>query len=278
MRASWIAFFAAFLVAHHAQAQAAEKTEKLPFDAVEQEQRTYIYAGVRYRGVFMPKFMFNAVVNEGASLYSNQIGIEAEIRSRGISIVPSLSFQEWGMGDTLWLEKGKPDSVAANWSVVNSKLKAINATVDVLWSTKLKPNLDFEYGGGVGLGVAFGSLGVNWTYFDEPGAFRTSDGRGMSACKTESGSAGGCTRREHSFAEEAKVGGYQEKSWFNGGAKPNFIPWITPQVGLRYRPSPEVVTRLGVGVGLTGMWFGISGDYGVAVRRQEQKSTVIYEE
>ena len=256
----------------------ATSPEKLRFDLVEQEHRTYIYAGVRYRGVLLPKFMLNAVVNEGASVYSNVIGVEADFRTNGLSIIPALSFQEWGLPDTLFVEKGKPDTVASNWSVVNSKLMALNATVDVLWSKKLRPNLDFEYGAGAGLGVAFGSLGVNWTYFDEPGIYRTSDGRGMSPCQTESGTAAGCTRREHSFASEAKVGGYEEKSWINGGAKPNLIPWITPQVGLRYRPSPEVVTRLGVGVALTGVWFGVSADYGVAVKRQAQKSTVIYEE
>lgn len=259
---------------------AANPASSLRFDAVEQDNRTYIYAGVRYRGVLLPKFVLNTVVKEGASVYSNVIGIEADFRTRGVSIIPALSFQEWGMGDTLFLESGKPDSVASNWSLVNSKLMAINATVDVLWSRKLQKNLDFEYGAGVGLGVAFGSLGVNWTYFDEPGAYKTSDGRGMSPCQTEvqAGPTGGCTRREHSFASEAKVGGYEEKSWINGGAKPNFIPWITPQVGLRYRPRPDVVTRLGLGVAPTGIWFGLSGDYGVAVRRQAEKSAVIYEE
>ena len=256
----------------------ARSAETLRFDATEQEHRTYIYAGVRYRGVLMPKFLLNAVVNEGTSIYSNVVGLEVDFRTNGLSIVPALSFQEWGMRDTLFLEKGKPDTVASNWSVVNSKLMALNATVDVLWSKKLKPTLDFEYGAGVGLGVAFGQLGVNWTYFDPNGAYRTSDGRSMSPCQSEGGVSAGCTRREHSFASEAKVGGYEEKSWINGGAKPNLIPWLTPQVGLRYRPRPDVVARIGVGLALTGVWFGLSGDYGVAVVRQAQKSTVIYEE
>jgi len=59
------------------------------------------------------------------------------------------------------------------------------------------------------------------------------------------------------------VGGYTEPSWFNGGSKPNFFPWIgIPQFGLRFKPIKAMEARLQIGFSLTGFWFGLSADYG----------------
>ena len=65
------------------------------------------------------------------------------------------------------------------------------------------------------------------------------------------------------------MGGFQEPSWFGGGAKPVFFPWVgIPQIGLRYKPIGQVETRLTVGLALTGFWFGLSADYGLEKREK----------
>ena len=79
----------------------------------------------------------------------------------------------------------------------------------------------------------------------------------------------GCNRQDHQNSDFDKVGGYTEKSWFDGGSKPVLFPWIAvPQVGIRYKPIKQFVGRLGIGFSLTGFWFGISGQYGLEQQRK----------
>jgi hypothetical protein len=59
------------------------------------------------------------------------------------------------------------------------------------------------------------------------------------------------------------VGGYTEPNWFNGGAVPVVFPYVAGNLGIRYKPIKQLQTRLGLGIALTGFWFGISADYGI---------------
>jgi hypothetical protein len=74
----------------------------------------------------------------------------------------------------------------------------------------------------------------------------------------------GCNNTDHQNATVRKVGGYKEPSWFNGGSVPSIFPniWF-PTLNLRYKPVKQFETRLGVGFSLTGVWFGLSVDYGL---------------
>jgi len=72
-----------------------------------------------------------------------------------------------------------------------------------------------------------------------------------------------CDPQAHSNASVAKVGNYAEKNWFQGGAVPVVFPYVGLNLGLRYKPIRQLQTRLGVGISLTGFWFGISADYGI---------------
>lgn len=243
------------------------KNVENPNDPRELPDTWYIFLGARYRGNILPQFILNLAVNEGTTVYSNSVGIEAEFRKNGFSIIPALTFTEFGMDDTLFLEKGKADGLAGNWSLVGSGLKGIYGSADFLWSKKINKMLDFEFGFGVGLGTTFGNLKVNWVYEDPNGSIVSSGGRRFSECKTDvgtgAGSGAGCTPRDHSFAKVSKVGGYDEPSWFNGGSKPSFLPLLTVPVGLRIKPVSQFAGRVQVGLSLTGFWFGISGAYGL---------------
>ena len=68
-----------------------------------------------------------------------------------------LSFTEYGTDNILFKEKDSKD-IPGNYSYVNSSMKAIYGTVDLLWSVKINKNFSFEYGAGFGLGILFGDL------------------------------------------------------------------------------------------------------------------------
>lgn len=234
-------------------------------DVDEREGKTYLFVGLRYRGNLIPKFMLNMFVDEGATVYSNTIGMELDIRKDGFSLIPALSYTELGTGDILFKEKGSKE-IAGNYNLVNSSLKVIYATADLLWSTKISKNVEFEYGAGFGLGVVFGDLVTNWVQYDTSAnaPLRNDAGQGFSKCTAVGPPSSGCNKADHQNSDVDKVDNYVEPSWFSGGSRPALFPWIAvPQIGLRFKPIKQFVGRLGIGFSLTGFWFGLSGQYGL---------------
>ncbi|MEO9232505.1 MAG: PEGA domain-containing protein [Polyangiaceae bacterium] len=239
----------------------------------ERKGETYFFVGARYRGVYLPKFVLNAFIDEGRSIYQNSAGIELDIRKDGFSIIPALTFIEYGFGDTLFFQKGKDPNDGSYWSNINSGVKGIYFSTDLLWSANLNKWLDFEYGAGFGLGVLFGSLETSWVYSNPNGPYAASTGQRFSPCIQESDSPN-CTSAAHQNSLTSKVNHYHEPFWFGGGSVPNFFPSITfPQVGLRYKPARQIEARLGIGVTLTGFFFGLSADYGLRPKAPEPKPT-----
>ena len=226
-------------------------------------ERTYLFVGLRYRGVVLPKFILDAFVEGGQTVYTNQIGLELDIRKNGFSVIPAISYAEFGTNDILYKDKGAADFVG-NYAVGNSGLKAVQLSVDLLWSAKINKVLDFEYGIGLGVGFIFGDLLNNWVK-EGTGSPQYSAGNGKTyiPCTTEEAVGTGCNKSDHQKSQVARVNGYLEPSWANGGSKPNVIPWVAiPQIGLRFKPIKQFESRLGLGVSLTGFWFGLSGNYG----------------
>src|SRR5579863_8770936 len=135
-------------------------------DTREDPDRKYYFIGVRYRGTVIPQFLENLFVDDGATVYSNSLGLEMDIRHGGSSLIPWIQYTDYNTGDILFLQKGQQD-IASNRSIVNSSLKAIYLGVDELWSIPIVPTkLDFELGFGVGIGGVFGTLSNNWVYVD----------------------------------------------------------------------------------------------------------------
>jgi hypothetical protein len=235
-------------------------------DTREDPSKRYYYFGLRYRGDVIPKFIINAFVDGGATIYSNAVGVELDSRKDGFSTVFNLTLQNYNTGDLLFLQKDKP-TTANNYSVVNSSLNAIYAAVDLLWSVPLDTShhWDFEYGIGVGLGVIFGDLHNNWVYGGSGAAgpyFDPTTNQHFQQCKTINDDPA-CNPANHSNATTNKVGNYSEQAGI-AGPKPILFPMVNfPQLGLRYKPVKTFEARLGLGFSLTGFWFGISGDYGL---------------
>jgi len=257
-------------VATDEKAKAPEGKKEMPSladedanDVYESPSKTYYFIGLRYTHTVIPKFMINLFVNEGATVHSNSIGISADIRKDGFSLIPTLAYTEYGTDNLLFWQKNQPD-IPQNYSLVNSSLKAIYLQADLLWSTKVAKQWDIEYGGGVGMGVIFGDLMTNWVHQDDAnGQLQASNGHKYAPCATTRDGIG-CSPADHQNASVAKVGGYTEPSWVNGGSKPNIFPHIAlPEIGLRIKPIKQFEARVMLGFSITGFFFGINGAYGL---------------
>lgn len=238
---------------------------KEPVDPlVEKHDHWYLWLGAGYQGTVLPAFLLGAFVKGAPTTYFSTFKLSADFRKNNFSVVPSLAFTEFGSGDILFAQRGKSEAVNGNWSVVNSNIKMISAEVQLLWSSKVHRMVDIEYGLGAGLGMTFDNLGLNWVYADANGQYTSESGRSFSKCASNQNPPGttGCTSRDHSNSETERVGNYKEPSWFNGGSKPSFLPVLTPIVGVRVKPHQNFMTRVGIGWGLYGPWFGINGYYG----------------
>lgn len=228
-------------------------------DVLEKPDKTYLFIGMRYRGTIVPKAFQNIFVDGGATIYGNQVGVELDIRKGGFSLIPAISIAEYGTGNILFKEKNSKD-IPGNYNMINSGIGAVYLTVDLLWSVKISKMFDFEYGLGVGLGFIFGNLVTNWVTPTNP-TLPVSE-TNYTPCITTG--PPGCNAADHQNSEVNRVNGYTEPSWFNGGSKPSLFPWISfPQLGLRFKPVKMFESRLGIGFGLTGFWFGLSGNYGL---------------
>jgi hypothetical protein len=247
-------------------------------DVSEDPMKRYYFIGLRYRGNIVPQFLTKLFVDEGATIYSNTIGIEADIRKDGFSIIPALSYTEYGTQDILFKEKNKPD-IPGNWSMVNSGMKALYLTADLLWSSKVHKNVDIEYGFGAGFGFIFGDLVTNWVRQDPNGPLTDSTGRKWTPCNAgdenqTSQAYEGCRPQDHQNKTPAKTGRYVEPSWFDGGSRPNLFPWLAlPQLGVRIKPVKEFQARIGLGFALTGFFFNLSVNYGLENHIDAPKKT-----
>jgi hypothetical protein len=257
--------------ADKAATSAASETppEEQATDTREKRGQRYYFPGLRYRVTVIPQFLVNLFVNEGATFVSHTVGAEIDMRKDDQSTIPWLAYQSFGTGDTLFEQKGADHlaSDPSNWSVVNSSLFALFLGLDEMWSVPLDEgrHFDFEYGFGVGIGVVFGSLQNNWVYPNANGPLHSSNNGNWSPCVTP-GMFSSCDWHNHTGADaaHAKINGYTEPNWFNGGGVPVVFPHLSfPQLGLRYKPVKHFEARLGVGFSLTGFWLGISGNYGL---------------
>ncbi|HEX7664661.1 MAG TPA: PEGA domain-containing protein [Polyangiaceae bacterium] len=243
-------------------------------NVVERPGKTYLFIGARYHGTVLPKFVLNAFISGGTTVYQNSAGIELDVRKDNFSIIPSIDFAEYGMGDTLFLQKGKDPNDGSYWSNIHSQIKGIYVNVDFLWSAKVNKYVDFEYGAGFGLGVLFGTLETSWVYSNQNGQYVSDTGAHFSECVTEKDSPQ-CTRASHQNSDVAKVNHYHEPFWSGGGSIPNVFPQlVVPQFGVRIKPVREMEMRVGLGVSVTGFFFGVSGDYAIEKKNDASKAAV----
>jgi hypothetical protein len=230
----------------------AAPADALSWDDTRSAGNTALALGARYRGLFIPAGVLHAFIDGGESLYVNGVGPEFSIRQDNVEFVLSAWLAFYDMGPVAI--KGTSDAEEA-WEIVESDMKALYLTFDYLWNTPLASGLELSYGGGAGLGITFGSLYRTQATLESGGTIGDPDDYVPCAGVNQPPQGGYCDDINDHYD------GYAEPSWFNGGAKPSLFPWLAGQIGLRYQPHPKVVGRLDVGLGLSGLFFGVGVDY-----------------
>jgi hypothetical protein len=244
----------------------------------EDPNKRYLFLGLRYRGTIIPQFFENIFVDQGKTIYSNSIGLELDIRSHGLSTIPWIEYDDYTTGNILFHQKGNDPTDAAFYSVVKSSLKAIYVGLDERWSINLVPDkLDYELGFGVGIGGVFGDLHNGWVYQTANGSLSANvNGQTLNfaPCPSQNGQRG-CNVTDHQNATVAKVNGYVEPNWFNGGSVPTIFPSISlVPVSLRYKPLKMLEMRVSLGIQLTGFFFNIGADYGFEQKPEKTDTPV----
>ena len=258
---------------------ASTKAEAPPTPAVDAHDPTelagkrYYYLGLRYRGTILPQFLINAFVDGGGTIYSNSIGLELDVHKDNFSFIPSFMYSDYNSGDMVFLQKGKDPNLIGNYTVVNSSLKTLYLSVDLLWDVPINKAVEFEYGVGLGAGVVFGDLENTWVKYDANGTLSDVNGKKMTRCSIGD-TAPGCSANDHSQSKDIKTGHYNEKTWLSGGSAPSFLPNLSiPQVGFRFHPIKEFEGRVGIGWSPYGFYFQLSGNYGLPIGEGDAKGT-----
>ena len=230
-----------------AEEPAAEDAPQADNSPLEEDGKTYNFVGLRYRGIIIPKFVLDWFLDGAESLYISGIGPEYVIRKDGFEYNLSSWLAFYGMDPTRLKGSGEPPH---DWSETTSTLKILYFTLDMMGSQQLKPKLSWVYGGGAGIGLVFGSI-IRNELTGAPGA-PISTWRNCLPGEMSENCSG-----DH-------PPNYSEPTWFDGGSKPVFYPWVSLQTGLRWKPHKKFVGRLELGLALfSGVFFGLAADYGL---------------
>lgn len=223
---------------------------------LEHPGQTYRFVGLRYRGIIVPKFMMNLFGDGGRTVYVNDFGPEFTIRKDGFEYDFALTYASYHMDPTPF--KASSDGEDA-WEIVTSNLKMIQLTADFLWSTDFSPEFALNYGLGAGFGIVFGDLHRVQAYKNTNGTYVPCNAPGDPAQGSPliSGPTAYCG------SDNDHYGSYTEPSWANSGSKPILFPWLALQTGFRFKPTKQFVTRLDLGFGTSGFFFGLGADYGL---------------
>lgn len=233
---------------------------------VEHTGETYRFVGARYRLLLIPSFIMGLFGEGGDTVLVHNFGPEFTIRKDAFEYSFAITYAPYSMGsgpdsDDQVAFKDPNDPEEA-WEVVTSELKVIYLTADFIWSTPISSQVSFTYGGGAGIGFVFGNLYRTQAYLDDDGKYKPCNGIGDPNVPVAGSGAQYCDR-DPEHGDDQHYDGYTEPSWADGGSKPIIFPWIALQVGLRYKPHRNFVTRFEAGVGLGQFFFGIGADYGL---------------
>ena len=224
----------------------------------EKPDQTYYFAGLRYRGMIVPKFMMNLFASGGTTVYANGIGPEVSIRKNGFESIFGAWWSGYFMPNTPF--KGINEHAAA-YEIIKSNIQVMYMTADFMWSKSFSDVVALNYGMGAGFGIVWGDLRRNQA--TPPSADRAYDPEDFVKCRAP-GVPSFIDDHGDPYCDDSNdhYGHYTEDSWVNGGQKPNIFPWFALQTGIRVKPHKNVATRLDVGWALTGPFFGLAAAYG----------------
>jgi hypothetical protein len=238
-------------------------------DPTEDPSKTYYFVGLRYRHSILPKFMLNLFVAGGPKAVSiPSFGLEGGMRKDGFETLLSLTYADWGMDPFPF--KGLDEDDTA-YEIVKSDLKLYNVAVDLLWSTDFNKMFSFLYGATAGISIVTGDLyraqampagGDNKALAGDPYTYVPCPANAAGNGPAAKGAY--CDASNDHYGDPANKSGYSDKSWFNGGKKPNLYAIFGPQIGFRFKPVKQFVARVDVGWNIfIGPFFGLGLQYGI---------------
>ncbi|MGB0680613.1 MAG: hypothetical protein ACPGUV_13230 [Polyangiales bacterium] len=233
-------------------AQASSTTGSRAVEAPEAKPRRY-FLGLSYRHIFLPQFMLNTVLDEAPTGSNPALAGEFTLHKERFDLVTSLYWQRFHASGPYRL-KG---NLLSETEIAQSDLSLIAVGIAFLGAIPLPADLAFQYGLGLGFGVTLGDIRRTEAYQDADGRWRACQGPNDPApdpfCDTTQ-------------VEDGLFGGHYDvrvRRWSEGGALPTVWFRTAPQIGLRYQPTPKVLTRLEGGFDIfSGFFFGLAAAYG----------------
>jgi hypothetical protein len=235
----------------------AAATEEAPADPAadknspfEEEDKTYYFLGLKYRGIMMPQFLLASFLDGAEGQYFGGFGPEFTFRKNGTDITLSAMYTDYSMDETR--VKGAGDANYA-WSSVSSTLKMMYFTIELTGSQQLHPKWSWYYGGGAGFAAVWGEIIRN--ELTPPAVNPAAPVNQWVYCPAGV---------EDLYCSGDTPPNYSEPSWFNGGSKPPLFPWLGVQTGVRFKPHRRFVGRAELGLTLTGIFFSLAADFGLS--------------
>jgi hypothetical protein len=220
----------------------------------EKPNTTYLFVGLRFRYVIVPKFYTSLFADGGTTVGAPAFGPEFTIRQNRFEYVLSAMYASYAMDPTPF--KSKSDNNLA-WELVDSSIKSLYLMSDFSWSSPIDPKFSVLYGAGFGIGIIFGELHRVQAY---PGSGGVNDPYSYRPCV-------GPSNPDPNFCnplDSNHFANYSEPSWASGGSKPIVFPWLSLQTGIRFKPTRQIMARLDVGWNIfNGPFFGLAGNYGL---------------
>jgi hypothetical protein len=242
-----------------------EFTDDSGTDPKELDSERYYFLGIRFRNFVVPAFLLNTFVDGGTTVNSASFGPEFTTRKDGLELNLAISYQDFSMEPTLM--KSKDDDNQA-YELVESDLKGIAVTIDILFEVWKSERSQFAFliGGGVGLSGIFDELRRNQVYPKTGNVIDPDNPEGVAECSAagDPNDPGQGTGAAFCDGSNDHYGDYKEPSWANGGSKPFIFPYINlPQVSFRYKPIKQLQMRADLGFAITnGFFFGGQAAYG----------------
>lgn len=218
---------------------------------IEEEDKTYYFAGLRYRGIIMPQFILASFLDGAEGQYFGGLGPEFTIRKNGTDITLAALYTDYSMDETRVKGAGDPEY---SWSSVSSSLKMMYFMIELTGSQELHPKWSWYYGGGAGFAMVFGNVIRNELTPNLPQGVPPPPVNQWVYC---------APGQDDYYCSGDTPPNYSEPSWFNGGSKPPLFPWLGVQTGVRFKPHRRFVTRAELGLTLTGIFFSLAADYGL---------------
>lgn len=213
--------------------------------------------GLRYRYVVIPKYVLDLFVDNGKAIDAHMFGAEYGIQNGSLEVVFAAMYGAYTLEPTFMKSKGE---IIEGWELVNLDLKSLYFTTSFLWSSSFSQTdktFRILYGAEGGLGLIFGDFIHTQGMPVDPNSKLDPTQTPWTVCPK-------LGAHPYCGDENEHYGAYSEPSWFNGGAKPAILPWISFNTGLLIRPSPQFSARLDVGYNIfNGPFIGAAGSFGL---------------